>query len=59
MKNQSICQNQMSAVYTGRRIHHQCRPSGTEPKIKFYFGVREELLNITQFEQTEHHLDEK
>jgi len=35
------------------------RPSGTEPKIKFYFGVREELLNITQFEQTEHHLDEK
>jgi phosphoglucomutase len=35
------------------------RPSGTEPKIKFYFGVRENLLSIAEFEQTEHRLDEK
>jgi phosphoglucomutase len=35
------------------------RPSGTEPKIKFYFGVREQLINIAGFEQTEHWLDQK
>jgi phosphoglucomutase len=35
------------------------RPSGTEPKIKFYFGAREQLANIADFEQTEHRLDNK
>ncbi|MCX6305731.1 MAG: phospho-sugar mutase [Bacteroidetes bacterium] len=35
------------------------RPSGTEPKIKFYFGVREPLKNKAEFEQTEHRLDAK
>ncbi|MEI7895713.1 MAG: phospho-sugar mutase [bacterium] len=35
------------------------RPSGTEPKIKFYFGVRERLRNIDEFGQTEKRLDEK
>ncbi|MFZ4564553.1 MAG: phospho-sugar mutase, partial [Bacteroidales bacterium] len=35
------------------------RPSGTEPKIKFYFGVRENLRDITEFEQTAQRLDEK
>jgi len=35
------------------------RPSGTEPKIKFYFGVREPLINIADFEPTEHRLDLK
>jgi phosphoglucomutase len=35
------------------------RPSGTEPKIKFYFGVREKLVDMSEFEQTEHRLDEK
>ena len=35
------------------------RPSGTEPKIKFYFGVHEKLRDIAEFEQTELRLDEK
>jgi phosphoglucomutase len=35
------------------------RPSGTEPKIKFYFGVREQLRDLSEFEQAEHRLDEK
>jgi phosphoglucomutase len=35
------------------------RPSGTEPKIKFYFGVREPLSTRDDFEQTEHRLNEK
>lgn len=29
------------------------RPSGTEPKIKFYFGIKAELKNIADFEITE------
>jgi phosphoglucomutase len=35
------------------------RPSGTEPKIKFYFGVREPLKSAGEFEQTEQRLNEK
>ena len=35
------------------------RPSGTEPKIKFYFGVREPLTGVDQFEETEARLDAK
>jgi phosphoglucomutase len=35
------------------------RPSGTEPKIKFYFGVREELPSIDQFHAVEKTLDAK
>lgn len=33
------------------------RPSGTEPKIKFYFGVREPLPGIEAYEETEKRLD--
>ena len=35
------------------------RPSGTEPKIKFYFGVREELPSVDQFHEVEAKLDAK
>ena len=35
------------------------RPSGTEPKIKFYFGVRSELNNIDDFERVSEVLDAK
>ncbi len=35
------------------------RPSGTEPKIKFYFGVREELPSVAQFDAVQQKLDEK
>jgi len=35
------------------------RPSGTEPKIKFYFGVREELPSVEQFDAVEKQLDSK
>lgn len=35
------------------------RPSGTEPKIKFYFGVRGKLDEIKNFEQVEKTLKEK
>ncbi len=35
------------------------RPSGTEPKIKFYFSVNAPLKNAADFDATEKQLDEK
>lgn len=35
------------------------RPSGTEPKIKFYFGVKESLNNAVQYEEMNKQLDAK
>jgi phosphoglucomutase len=35
------------------------RPSGTEPKIKFYFSVREELTSISEFDKVTQKLNEK
>ena len=35
------------------------RPSGTEPKIKFYFSVYTPLENADEFEETEKQLDKK
>ncbi|MCX6281137.1 MAG: phospho-sugar mutase [Bacteroidetes bacterium] len=35
------------------------RPSGTEPKIKFYFGLRESLVDKMAFEETDKKLNEK
>ena len=35
------------------------RPSGTEPKIKFYFGVKAELPSVGQFDEVQTALDAK
>ncbi len=35
------------------------RPSGTEPKIKFYFSVNQPLEDISKAKETEQYLDEK
>ena len=35
------------------------RPSGTEPKIKFYFSVNTKLADAAAFDATEKLLDEK
>ncbi|MBP5400866.1 MAG: phospho-sugar mutase [Bacteroidales bacterium] len=35
------------------------RPSGTEPKIKFYFGAKEPLTNIADFEKVRNELSAK
>jgi phosphoglucomutase len=35
------------------------RPSGTEPKIKFYFGVKGSLKNVSEFAQTKQMLSAK
>jgi len=41
----------------GSRI--SVRPSGTEPKIKFYFSVKEKLDSKEQYDQIEHLLTKK
>ena len=35
------------------------RPSGTEPKIKFYFGVKATLPSVAEFDKVEAELDAK
>ncbi|MDE7450956.1 MAG: phospho-sugar mutase, partial [Alistipes sp.] len=35
------------------------RPSGTEPKIKFYFGVKASLASVADFEAVQAQLDAK
>ncbi len=35
------------------------RPSGTEPKIKFYFGVKAELPSVEEFDKVQDELDAK
>ncbi len=35
------------------------RPSGTEPKIKFYFGVKGKLTHIDEYEKVDQLLEEK
>jgi len=35
------------------------RPSGTEPKIKFYFGVKATLPSVEEFDKVEAELDAK
>ncbi len=35
------------------------RPSGTEPKIKFYFSVNTKLDSVDKFEETEKYLDSR
>src|SRR3989339_902170 len=35
------------------------RPSGTEPKIKFYFGVKGSLASVSEYDKTEAELNHK
>ena len=36
-----------------------CRPSGTEPKIKFYISVKENLKTVDDFEKVQQKLDDR
>ncbi len=35
------------------------RPSGTEPKIKFYFSVREDFKDVKKFDEMNAFLDKR
>ncbi|MFC2126662.1 hypothetical protein ACFLU5_17890 [Bacteroidota bacterium] len=43
--------------YTRDGSKISARPSGTEPKIKFYFSVNTKLLNKEDFDQMDKQLD--
>ena len=45
--------------FTADGTKFTCRPSGTEPKIKFYVGVREPLLNKADFDVVYQKLQQK
>ncbi|GET46526.1 phospho-sugar mutase [Capnocytophaga felis] len=45
--------------YTESGTKIAARPSGTEPKIKFYFSVNTSLNSIEEFKQTEKALDDR
>ncbi len=44
---------------TNRGTIISIRPSGTEPKIKFYFSVKGSLSHIADFDEVQSNLDEK
>ena len=44
---------------TDRKTKVTARPSGTEPKIKFYFSAREDMDDKSQYEQTKQKLRKK
>lgn len=45
--------------YTEEGTKIAARPSGTEPKIKFYISVNSELTSVEKFEETSQQLKEK
>ena len=45
--------------YTADGTKISMRPSGTEPKIKFYFGVKDKLPSREQFDEVNDKLDQK
>ena len=54
------CQNRMCcSLYLRMEARFSARPSGTEPKIKFYFSVNTKLKSAAEFDKTNAALDEK
>ncbi len=54
-----IEQSNVLQFFTNDGTKFTCRPSGTEPKIKFYVGVRANLENNENFDAVYAGLQEK
>jgi phosphoglucomutase len=58
-ENMAIPKSDVLIYYTTDGSKIAARPSGTEPKIKFYISVMTELDSVEDFKITESYLDEK
>jgi phosphoglucomutase len=54
-----IPKSDVMQFFTADSTKISIRPSGTEPKIKFYFGVKGNLKNAGDFDQVNKALDER
>lgn len=59
VENIDIPKSNVLIYYTEKGTKIAARPSGTEPKIKFYFSVNTPLDSIENFSKTEKLLEEK
>jgi len=55
----NIAKSNVLQFYTEDGSKISVRPSGTEPKIKFYFSVKTELNSINEFEEKNNELSQK
>ena len=55
----NIPKSNVLIYYTEDGSKVACRPSGTEPKIKFYISVKETLKTVDDFEKVQQKLDNK
>lgn len=52
-------QSDVLQFFTADHSKISVRPSGTEPKIKYYFSIKEYLTNINEYDKVELQLDAK
>lgn len=55
----NLIQSDVLQFFLGDGSKISVRPSGTEPKIKFYFSVNAKLSSADKFDETENILDQK
>ena len=53
------CPSNVLQYFTAAGDKVSVRPSGTEPKIKFYFGVKEPLASLADYDKVSEVLDHK
>lgn len=56
IKKINIPKSNVLIFYTKNGTKIACRPSGTEPKIKYYFSVKSNLTSIKDYEQVKNQL---
>lgn len=58
-KNIDLPKSNVLIFYSEEGTKIACRPSGTEPKIKFYISVNTELDSVEEFDKVNEQLEEK